>query len=85
MQDHPQCSERREDSPCSQCLGDDPQPFCSSKALSMFDFLVLTGNLTPTPAMSTSGYTDNLTKMISISRQIYTGKIPEVGFCASAS
>lgn len=55
MQVHPQCSGRREDIPCSQCLGDDPQPFCSSKALSMFNVLVLTGNLAPTLAMSTSG------------------------------
>ena len=61
MQVHPQCSGRKEDSHCSQCLGDYPRPFCSSKALGMFDFLVLTGELAPSLAMSTGRYTDCLT------------------------
>ena len=82
---HTQCGGRREDSPCSQCLGNDPQPFCSTKTLSMFNFLVLTGNLAPTLAILTTGNTDCFTKTISISRQNYTGKIPETDFCASLS
>ena len=85
MQVRPQCSGRKEESPCSQCLGDDPQPFCSSKPLSWFDFLVLTGSLAPTLAMPPKGYADCLTKMISTSRRNYTGKIPEAEFCALLS
>ena len=85
MQIHPWCSGRREDSPCSQCLGDDPQPFCSSKAFNMFYFLVLSGLLAPSLAMSTRGYTDCLTKTVSISRQNYLGKVPETNFCALTS
>ena len=82
---HTQCSGRREDNPCSQCLGNDPQPFCSTRTFSMFNFLVLTGNLAPALAILTTGYTDCFTKTISISRQNYTGKIPETDFCASLS
>ena len=82
MQVYTQCSGRRADSPCSQCLGDDPQPFCSSKPFCWFDSLVLTGNLAPALAMKARGYTDCLTKTISTSQQNYTGKIPKTDFCA---
>lgn len=85
MQVHTQCSGRGEDGPCSQCLGDDPQPFCSTKPLSWFDFLLLTGNFAPALAITTRRYTDYLTKTISTSQQNYNGKIPETDFCALLS
>ena len=85
MQVYTQCPGPGEGSSCSRCLNDDIQPFCSNKPLCTFDVLILTGNLTPALAILTSEYTDCLTKKILISRQRYTGKIPEADFCALLS
>ena len=80
-----ECSGRRGDRSCSQCLGGDPQPFCSSKALNTLGSLVLTGELAPFSAMSSRECTDCLRKTTSISQQTYIGKIPEADFCTLGS